>query len=705
MNEMKINILFVENDKDYAHLIFQSFEPFQQRMRVTFASNLHEARISVLGSIPDLIITNYVLPDGKGSELLSTNMEEPPYFILIMGDYREKDIADKSIKAGAFDFIVKTEEAIKNMPNICERILREWRLVSKSKKLENIRKLFHAVEQSSSTVLITDTRGNIEYANSKFTQLTGYSLEEAIGKNSRMLQSGKTSPEVYEKLWKAILSGNEWHGEFCNKKKNNELYWENASISPVKDNNGVIINFIAVKEDITVRKCYEAQIKELNRLNKELLGFGKLEEKLKRITDNIVKLFNADFARIWLTKSGDRCDSGCIHADSKDQEHICTQRNACLHLTSSSGRYTHIDGRMHSRVPFSCYKIGRIAAGEIPKYLSNDIINDEFIHGKEWARNLDLTSFAGYQLISATNKTVGVMAVFSKNFISSDTDYLLESLADTTAHVIQSAKTEMALLHSEKLKSLGEIAAGVSHEINNILATTMGSAEVLLEGYDDERELKNGLNSIVDASSDGAEIVKMMLTFANAEVVTYKHCFFDLKNLIKQAIAFTMPRWKNMAQSEGINYRLDTEGVIQVPKIYCNPIELREVLVNLINNAMDAMPGGGHITLSTKIDKDYILLSVSDTGVGMPEDVKQRIFDPFYTTRRPHGTGLGLSVSYSIIKKHGGEITVESEAGKGTTFMLSIPVSKGAVQKTMPPVLGLKPKVKKRRKKDLVSWC
>ncbi|MHC4268697.1 MAG: PAS domain S-box protein [Planctomycetota bacterium] len=826
MNEKKINILFIEVEKNHADLISQSFKHLEKRMRVTFTRNLHEARASISGSMPDLIITDYILPDGKGTELLNNNKECPTYPIVIMTSHGDEEIAVKAIKAGAFDYIVKSVEVMNDMPNISKRILHEWSHINKHKKAEqelreseegfrrifeqefagiahvdlngqflkankrfceitgytgqelsgltfkdithpediclqgktlkrvidgedtnyriekryvrkngtivwvnlsvtlirkpcgepkyfvsviediterrkldqHISKLSHAVEQSSSVILITDTNGDIEYANPKFTQLTGYSLEEAIGKNPRMLQSGKTPPEVYVKLWKTILSGNEWQGEFCNKKKNNELYWENASISPVKDDKGIIINFIAVKEDITARKLYEEQIKGINRLNKELLGFGKLEEKLKRITDDIVKLFNADFARVWLTKSGDRCDSGCVHADTKNKEHLCTQRNVCLHLASSSGRYTHVDGKMHSRVPFGCYKIGRIAAGEVPKYLSNDIIHDQFIHDKEWAENLGLISFAGYKLVSAANKTVGVMAVFSKNFISSDTDNLLESLADTTAHVIQSAKTEMALLQSEKLKSLGKIAAGVSHEFNNILAVIMGSAEVLLEDYNDERELKKGLNSIIDASSDGAEIVKMMLTFANAEIKTSEYRFFNLNRLIKQAIDFTMPRWKNMAQSEGINYRLETGDVVQVPQIYCNPIEMREVLINLINNAMDAMPDGGRISISTKSDKNYIFLSVSDTGVGMSEDLKQKIFDPFYTTRRPHGTGLGLSVSYSIIKRHGGKIEVKSELGKGATFMLSIPVRKEATQETIPLGPDLKPRVKKKMK-------
>lgn len=126
-----------------------------------------------------------------------------------------------------------------------------------------LRKLSQAVEQSQSMVLITDAAGNIEYTNPKFTQLTGYTLEETIGQNPRILKSGETSPEEYKQLWDTITSGREWRGEFHNRKKNGELYWEYASISPVRNSDGVITNFLAVKEDITERKNFEAQLMRL----------------------------------------------------------------------------------------------------------------------------------------------------------------------------------------------------------------------------------------------------------------------------------------------------------------------------------------------------------------------------------------------------------------------------------------------------------
>jgi hypothetical protein len=127
------------------------------------------------------------------------------------------------------------------------------------------------------------------------------------------------------------------------------------------------------------RKQAEKRIEGLNRLKEDLLGSGSLAEKMKRITDGVVDILGADFARIWLTNQGDMCDSGCMHAKVSEGPHVCRYRNRCLHLTASSGRYTHIDGA-HGRVPFGCYKIGRVAAAEEPGFLTNDVTHDPRVH-------------------------------------------------------------------------------------------------------------------------------------------------------------------------------------------------------------------------------------------------------------------------------------------------------------------------------------
>tara|TARA_B100000315_G_scaffold231820_1_gene243506 strand:- start:122 stop:1309 length:1188 start_codon:yes stop_codon:yes gene_type:complete len=262
--------------------------------------------------------------------------------------------------------------------------------------------------------------------------------------------------------------------------------------------------------------------------------------------------------------------------------------------------------------------------------------------------------------------------------------------------ITERKKMEGALLQSEKLKSLGIVASGISHEVNNILTTIMGRAEILDRGFENDSELKEGLSSIIRASKHGAQIVNKMLVFAKSDAKTTDYEFIDIRLLIDRAIDFTMPRWKNIAQSKGVNYHMDTAGIEEKHEAFCNPTELTEVFVNIINNALDAMPDGGRITFSVKSDERNMFISISDTGKGISEEVKKKIFDPFFTTRLPKGTGLGMSIVYSIIKRHDGKIDVESEIGKGATFNISIPIRKEIVQNVVSSSKPIRNKITKK---------
>jgi PAS domain S-box-containing protein len=197
------------------------------------------------------------------------------------------------------------------------------------------------------------------------------------------------------------------------------------------------------------RKRSAKQLERVNYLKEELLSSQSLDEKLRLITDRVVEIFHAEFCRIWITKQGDLCDSGCFHAKVTEGPHICRYREHCLHLMASSGRYTHIDGG-HRRVPFGCYKIGRVASGEDPKFVTNDVTSDPRVHDHEWARKLGLVSFAGYRLLSSDGTPIGVFALFSKYTITLNDDVLLHGLANTTAQVIQTAMADSALRESRK---------------------------------------------------------------------------------------------------------------------------------------------------------------------------------------------------------------------------------------------------------------
>lgn len=174
----------------------------------------------------------------------------------------------------------------------------------------------------------------------------------------------------------------------------------------------------------------------INRIYDAIFAANTLEKKLNKICDGIISTFKADFCRIWMVRQGDRCDDGCPHASSSDELHICSFRGKCLHLASSSGRYTHLDG-FHGRVPYGCYKIGRIASGEIETFLTNDVTHDPRVHDHQWAADHDLVSFAGYQLRDHKGQVNGVLAFFSQHPISQEEHAILENLANTTAHIIQ----------------------------------------------------------------------------------------------------------------------------------------------------------------------------------------------------------------------------------------------------------------------------
>ncbi len=193
----------------------------------------------------------------------------------------------------------------------------------------------------------------------------------------------------------------------------------------------------------------EEQISSLSYLKEQLIGTRSFREKLNLITDKVVDIFDADFARIWMTKEGDLCEKGCIHAEVTEGPHVCYDRIRCLHLMVSSGRYTHIDGD-HRRVPFGCYKIGRVASSEYPKFITNDVTHDPQVHDHEWAKNRGLVSFAGFRLLSPEGNPIGVMALFSQHSIGLEEERLLEDLANTTSNVIIAGMSGEALIISEE---------------------------------------------------------------------------------------------------------------------------------------------------------------------------------------------------------------------------------------------------------------
>lgn len=241
-------------------------------------------------------------------------------------------------------------------------------------------------------------------------------------------------------------------------------------------------------------------------------------------------------------------------------------------------------------------------------------------------------------------------------------------------------------VQTEKARALEAMAGGVAHEFNNILAIILGKTQLILQQTSEEK-LRDDLGVVEEAGWRAADTVRRLQSFA-ATRMAEGPVLLDLSALVQEAVALARPRWKDEAEAKGLRVEVITDLAETTP-VVGNPTDLRETLINLILNAIDAMPAGGRLSLTTRRRDDRVELVVNDTGTGMNETVKRRLFDPFFTTRSPQRAGLGLSVVYGVVARHQGTIEVESREGEGTRFRISFPLAQAAIPNPVPaPVTG-----------------
>ena len=249
--------------------------------------------------------------------------------------------------------------------------------------------------------------------------------------------------------------------------------------------------------------------------------------------------------------------------------------------------------------------------------------------------------------------------------LSGNAGQFIAIVRDVTAQ----REMEQQLHHSEKLTALGQLAGGIAHDFNNLLQAILGYTQLMKQSPNNVEFVKRSLEVVEAAANDGSETVRRIQQFARLRP-DEQFVPVDVNHVVRDAIAITRPRWEEK-HARG-RHPLHLEILLgQVPLISGRQAALSEVMTNLILNAMDAMPEGGTLTIRTHTGAGgTAVIVVKDTGIGMPEVTRRRIFEPFFSTKGESGSGLGLSMAYSIVKRHGGEIEVDSAPGAGTIFTL-----------------------------------
>ncbi|MCS6801162.1 MAG: ATP-binding protein [Chloroflexota bacterium] len=260
-----------------------------------------------------------------------------------------------------------------------------------------------------------------------------------------------------------------------------------------------------------------------------------------------------------------------------------------------------------------------------------------------------------------------------------DPSFLLATVADISERKVAERQLT-AIGQAEKLRALGQMASGVAHDLNQYLGLISGHGELALRALDeptpDFTRFRESLGIIIQAALDGADVVRRLQAFARARPDTAPMAAIDLAELLREVAKLTAPRWRDASQQEGrpIDLYVETAGDTVIDGW---AESLREAFTNLVFNAVDALPSGGTIRLVAERRENEVHVVVADDGIGMSAEVQSRIFEPFFTTKGERGSGLGLSIVYTTVERHGGRIAVDSAPGRGTAFHLVFPGARG----------------------------
>ncbi len=536
-----------------------------------------------------------------------------------------------------------------------------------------IKKLSLVVHQNTAIVLITDTEGRITYVNRMFSQITGYSENEVLGKNPSILKSGDKDQEDYKQLWDAISSGKVWRGEFLNKKKNGELYYESAAIFPLRNEQGKIVSYVGIKEDITERKKAETALKYsysrlevLHTLDNAILESRSVVDMVNAVLQRLgqispakrlsIALFNEDFKWATIYSSGllgkeigggVQVPSGSAfpEMDTLREGKVVELPNMALIQGMGDTLKKIVQSGIQSSFNIPIGKgdklMGSINFGfEIPDAFTPDDVET----GREIADTLAIA--------------------FEKMSLQKE----LEKYTNELEHRV-AERTQDLLMANKELESF---AYSVSHDLRAPLRAISGFSDIIVDTYQDsmDKDAIKMFQYIRESAINMSQLIHDLLKFSRMIQSTGKREAIDLKYLLEVVI-------RDLDKEIG-----EQQAVIEFPKSYpllnSDKTLLKQICQNLIQNAITYHRPGVPPLIKLEIveEDERLILSVSDNGIGIAKEHQQKIFEVFKRLHKQEeypGTGIGLALVKKAVSKLGGHIRLESVPGEGTSFYIELP--------------------------------
>ena len=488
--------------------------------------------------------------------------------------------------------------------------------------------LWMAIQQSPVSVVITDIDTVIQYVNPNFTEVTGYTSADVVGKKTNILKSGLTEISVFESLWSTLLNGQGWSGEFINRRKNGELFYEEAYISPVFDSNHNAVQYVAVKLDITARKM---QGRELQEIYANLsTAYNVIQDK----SNELEALYNGLTDIVLIADIETKKIMGC---------------NAVAQKALS-------------------WSADELMAHTVESLIPQDILEETVTAFKLCAQGLQ--NVAETALLDRKGNRIPV-SIKASRIVYKGSPCLMGVMRD----ISESKRYEAQMQENLQLKN--DFISTISHELRTPLFSILGFSSLLLKDHAtfDTENRQEFLRIVHDESRRLSGLIENMLTISRIDSGhgKYQPIVFDPAPVVSEIVR-TLRR---SAEEKGLQLK---EELSPAPLSVCfDKDAFKQVLLNLIDNAIKYTPAGGSVDVRLCLQEGEVVIEVADDGNGIPAEDLEKIFEKFYRSKHSanygQGTGLGLAIVKEIVELHGGSVSVSSTLHDGSRFRVKMPVN------------------------------